>query len=293
MLVSGSRVGVVSPAGIYDVDRLRAGLALIQTWGLVPVLAPNLGERYRYTAGTLAHRKADLGWALGSPELDAVWFARGGYGTVHLLCGVADLVRDGRPIIGFSDATALFCALDRARLGVRVHGPVLHSLCDLADQSSQAALRSMLLDQAPVRLQGVHLAGPRRPAQGRLVGGNLCVLASLAGTPWALDGRGAIVVLEDIGEPPYKLDRLVTQLMCSGALDGVVGIALGSFTGCQPPADASWTLEDLLADLLAPLGVPVVGRLPIGHTHRNHAWQHGAVASLSPDALLSQAPLRA
>ncbi|MCB9777931.1 MAG: LD-carboxypeptidase [Alphaproteobacteria bacterium] len=289
LLHQGARVAVVAPSGAFDPARLERGVERIRAWGLDVVPGEHLHARHRYTAGTIEQRRADLITALTAPDIDAVWFARGGYGTVQLLPDLPPPA-DDRPIIGFSDATALFCALDRQRLhGVRagraVHGPVLHSLADLADPASQQALRSLLLGDPRVHLPGVHLAGPTDRVQGRVVGGNLCVLASLAGTPWALCARDAILLLEDVGEPAYKLDRLITQLRLSGALDGVRGVALGTFTDCRTPPDADWTIEALLVELLAPLGVPVVGRLPVGHGSRNHAFVHGGHGVLTVEGL--------
>ena len=282
LLAPGARVAVVAPSGNFDPDRLRTGMDLVRDWGLVPVEAPNLHRRHRTTAGTVAERRADLRWALGDPDIDAVWLARGGYGAAQLLDGLADAVIDERPIIGFSDATALFCALDRAGLGQRVHGPVLHSLADLADADSQQALRALLLEGRPSALPGRLLCGPAIPVEAPVVGGNLCVLASLAGTPWALDGRDRIVLLEDIGEPAYKIDRMITQLSCAGALSGLRGIALGTFTGCAVPAGVTWDLDALLVELLEPLGVPVLCGLPVGHGPRNRPFVHGAWGHLDP-----------
>jgi len=276
---------VVAPAGIFDPAGLEAGMALLRQWGLEPVPSPHLGARDRYTAGSVALRQADLAWALGEPGLAAAWFARGGYGTMHLLPELGPLPRDERPIIGFSDATALFCALDRQRRGLRVHGPVLHSLAEHPDAATRQALRALLLEGRRPRLPGRQLAGPTGPVQGRLVGGNLCVLASLAGTPWALDARDAIVVLEDVAEPPYKLDRMLSQLLLSGGLAGARGIALGSFTRTPLPAGATWGAEDVLVALLAPLGLPVVGGLPVGHDAANLPWLHGAPAVLDEDGV--------
>lgn len=275
LLPAGSRVAVVAPAGVFDPARLRVGMDLLRAWGLEPVPAPNLDRRHRYTAGTHEERRADLRWALGSDEVQGAWFARGGYGTVHLLPEALAALRDERPIIGFSDATALFCALQGQGRGGRVHGPVLHSLGDLVDEDSRGALRGLLLEGRRAELPGRWLLGPPGAVEGPLLGGNLCVLASLCGTPWAMRARGAIVLLEDIGEPPYKVDRMLTQLRLAGCLEGAVGIALGTFTGCEPPAGADWTLEQVLADLLAPLGLPVVAGLPVGHGAANRAWLHG------------------
>ncbi len=286
-LPPGATIAVVSPSGNPDPRRLAAGFGLVESWGYRLRRMPHLCARHRYTAGTVAERRADLVAALTDPGVDAVWFARGGYGTVHLLDALPYGVLDGRPLLGFSDATALFAAC-WGRGGRPVHAPVLHSLADHVDAASLAATRRFLQEGGPAELPGRHLRGPAVAVEGPVVGGNLCVLASLVGTPWALDARGCILVLEEINEAPYKLDRLLTQLLAAGALDGVVGVALGSITGAWMPPQADWTVEDVVLDVLSPLadrGVPIVGGLPVGHGAQNHPWVHGARGVLHPEGL--------
>jgi muramoyltetrapeptide carboxypeptidase len=283
-LPPGSTIAVVAPSGVHDSRRLAASIGLIQSWGYRVRRMPNLGARHRYTAGTRDQRAADLYAALTAPDVQAVWFARGGYGTVHLLDGLPSDKLDDRLIMGFSDATALFSVLVRHGAHA-VHGPVLHSLADHVDAASLEATRTFLQTGRPVILSGEHLAGPALEVEGPVVGGNLCVLASLAGTPHALDARGCILVLEEVNEAPYKLDRLLTQLILSGGLDGVRGVALGSITGAWMPPGADWTAQDVVVELLRPLGLPVIGGLPVGHGPRNHPWPVGARGRLGPDGL--------
>ncbi len=249
---------------------------MIRDWGYRPELLPGAGRHHRYLAGTDAVRLADLerafqgGW-------DAVWAARGGYGIARLLGQLRWDELAPVPFLGFSDGTGLLNAL-AARGRPAVHAPVLHSLADLCDDASRAHLRALLAGESPAPMHGQVL----RPgtAEGPLVGGNLCVLASLCGTPWQLRGRACIVVLEEVNEAPYKIDRLLTQLIDAGCLDGVAGIAIGSLLGAEPPEGADWTMYDVLTDLLAPLGVPVLVGLPIGHGARNHAFRVGAPARI-------------
>jgi muramoyltetrapeptide carboxypeptidase len=276
MLHAGARIAVVSPSGNFDPARLEAGLGVIRDWGYRPELLPGAGRHHRYLAGTDAVRLADLerafqgGW-------DAVWAARGGYGIARLLGQLRWDELAPVPFLGFSDGTGLLNAL-AARGRPAVHAPVLHSLADLCDDASRAHLRALLAGESPAPMHGQVL----RPgtAEGPLVGGNLCVLASLCGTPWQLRGRACIVVLEEVNEAPYKIDRLLTQLIDAGCLDGVAGIAIGSLLGAEPPEGADWTMYDVLTDLLAPLGVPVLVGLPIGHGARNHAFRVGAPARI-------------
>jgi muramoyltetrapeptide carboxypeptidase len=286
MLRPGARIAVVSPSAVYDPARLEAGIATIASWGYEPVKAPHLGRTHRYLAGTTAERAADLVWALESPDVEAVWFARGGYGTVQCLDAIDWTALEDRPVIGFSDASALFAAMRVHGVATAVHGPVLHSLASFADAASQARLKALLAGEPQPRLAGRTLVGPAEfRATGPLVGGNLCVLASLCGTPWALEAAGAVVLLEEVGELPYKVDRLLTQLVSSGAFAGVRGFALGTFLGAHAPQGADWSVRDVVAEVLGPLGAPIVDGLPIGHGPENHAVVLHRTVALVPDGL--------
>jgi len=285
LLRPGARVAVVSPSGIHDRKRLAVGMERIRSWGLEPVLGAHAEARFRYTAGTVAERAADLCWALTDPGIDAVWFTRGGFGTAHLLEALPWAALDGRPVIGFSDATALFAAMAVRGVSGAVHGPVLHSLADHPDDLSRARLRRLLLEGGSEVLSGRQVAGPSVSVEGPLLGGNLCVLASLAGTAFAPRTDGSVLLLEEIGERPYQVDRLLTQLARSGALDGVLGVALGDFIAPRHPADVDIDMTEVLCDLLEPLGVPVVAGLPIGHGAANAAVQLGARVRLDEGGL--------
>lgn len=285
LLREGARVAVVSPSGVHDPERLSRGVALGESWGLRFTMGRNVRASFRYTAGTVAERAADLTWALTDPDIDAVWFTRGGFGTAHLLEAIPWDRLDGRPVLGFSDATALFTAMWARQRGLAVHAPVLHSLADHADERSRADLQRLLLVGGPQHLGGRQVAGPTGPVEGPLVGGNLCVLASLAGTAFAPTAEGCILLLEEIGERPYQVDRLVTQLDRSGALDGVRGVALGDFIAPRNDADAGQDIVEVICDLLAPLGIPVVAGLPIGHGRRNASVQLGSPVTLTEDGL--------
>jgi muramoyltetrapeptide carboxypeptidase len=286
MLSPGSQIALISPSGVHDPSRLEISIELVQSWGYRILRGPHLGARHRYLAGTVEQRQKDLQWALTAPGIDGVWFSRGGFGTAHLLPDLRwGRVPAGRPVIGFSDATALFSAMLRKGRGRPVHGPVLHSLASLPDAASLDSLRALLegRPRAPMAIQ--HLAGPRGERRGRLVGGNLAVLASLCGTPWAMRAEGAVVVLEDTNEAPYRVDRLLTQLLQSRALRGAEAILFGELDGSEPPAGATWTLWELIAERLGGLGIPVYRGLPIGHLSQNHALELGREARLCGDEL--------
>ncbi len=259
MLPIGARIAVVAPSSGFDALRLARGLAVVESWGYRPELLAGTAERWRYLAGSDEARLADLVTAF-SGRYDAVWMARGGYGMARVLPAIEWSALAPVPFFGFSDGTGLLNAL-AARRRPAVHAPVLHSLAEL-DEASQTHLRSMLAGEpTPPIAPGL----PDVPIRG----GNLCVLASLCGTRFQLDARGAVVLLEDLGETPYKLDRLVTQLLLSGALDGAVGVVCGDMLDATPPEGADWSVRDIfeerLGDRLLDWG------LPVGHGTRNLA----------------------
>lgn len=284
MLRENARIAIVAPSGAFSAERLHIAVRALESWGYCPVPAPNVGARHRYFAGTAQQRADDLAWALTAPDIDAVWFARGGYGTAQILDRLPWEGLDHRPVIGFSDATALLAAFaNRGRQGI--HGPVLHGFTDFdlgsdppptpIDTESRNVLQRLLATGVAPALPGRPLCGPSMPVEGRVIGGNLTVLASLMGTPWALDTRGAIVLLEDVAEHPYRLERALCQLLDAGGLRGAAAIALGDFYRCRPDSGA-YTLGDVFKEHLEPLGIPVIFGLPVGHSVHNYAFVHGA-----------------
>ena len=238
-------------------------------------------------ASSDAQRLDQLQHALSAPEFGAVWIARGGYGLTRILDALQlDRVQP-RPVIGFSDVTALFSLLHMAGLGPCVHGPVLHSLPITGEDSLQHLWA--LLRGDPVEPLGGRSWVPGT-VEADLVGGNLCLLAATCGTSAQLDATDQILVLEEVGEHPYRVDRMLQQLASAGVFQGVAGIAVGDLSSCRPPDDADWTLRDVLMDHVGHLGVPVLGDLPIGHGARNHAFVWGQAARIAGDELALISP---
>lgn len=260
------RVAVVAPAGPFERESLEAGLRVLAE-RYRPVFDEGLLARTRYLAGDDARRLDEICAALADDSVKAVFAARGGYGSMRLLAklwpklpGLA--AERPKPVIGFSDITALHLALQAAGW-VSVHGPVV---TQLATQPREAVdrlfdlLESTAAPAAP--LEGAPLVGG--VAEGPLMGGNLSLLTHLLGTPYLPDLDGAILLLEDVGERPYRLDRMWTHLALAGVLDRVGGIAFGEFTDCEE-AEADYGCADVLRSLAAETGLPCVSGLPIGH----------------------------
>ena len=296
-LHAGDQVAVTAPAGVVDGDRLDAGIAVLESWGLGVRVMENVRgqhERFSYLSSSDAVRAADFMHAWCDPDVSAVFCARGGYGVqrmVDLLDWDALAAAGPKALIGFSDITALHQAF-AARLGAStLHGPVVTSL-GAGDDESRAHLRAMLFEPVPgLRLtpEPVRaLVGGR--AEGVLVGGNLALLAAEIGTVFSRPATSSIAVLEDVGEELYRVDRLLTQLLRAGWFDGVRGIALGQFTGCG----SAESVRLLIEDRLAPLAVPMLWDVPTGHVDRNLAFPFGVPAVLDADAgtlVLREAPL--
>ena len=284
-LAPGALVGVAALSGPVREEDLAAGVATLESFGYRVRLASNVLSREPLLglAGDDDARLAGYLALVSDPEVDAVLFARGGYGVTRLLGRLPEkLLRDTAKLhCGFSDVTALSAFL-RERCGlVSIHGPMV-----AADLST--ALDPLTADWFPALLEGRaprHLEVPSADvlvpgnAEGPLVGGCLSLLAALSGTPWEYDFRGALLFIEEVGEEAYRVDRMLGTLLSTGRLDGLAGIMAGSMTrvtfgGVEDPE----RLRKLLLDRFTPLGVPVAVGLPFGHAGPNVPLPVGARA---------------
>lgn len=287
-LAAGARVAVVAPSGPVREERLAAGLDILRAWELDPVVAPHVLDRHAafpYLAGSDADRAADFQAAWCDPEVSAVLCARGGYGAqrmVDLLDWDALRAAGPKVLVGFSDITALHEAV-AVRLGlVTLHGPMVSAVDFLKNTRAQDHLRATLFEPESVMTitsPGVALVPGR--ARGVTLGGCLSMLASELGTPHARPGAaGGLLMIEDVGEEAYRIDRILTQLLRSGWLDGVTGLVFGSWEGCGPYA----LLRDVLTDRLGGLGIPVVEEFGFGHGEGALTIPLGVGAELDADA---------
>jgi muramoyltetrapeptide carboxypeptidase len=285
-LSAGARVALVAPAGPLGSEaELQAAVAHAASLGWLPVVAPHALSRHGYLAGTDEERAQDFNAALRDDGVDGIWCLRGGYGAMRILDALDydAMRRHPRPLLGYSDITALHSAVN-VRCGVvTYHGPTARGA--LTEFSRDSLVRA-IVEQVDSCGRAPHarvLRGGR--AAGRLAGGNLALLAALAGTPYAPDYSGAILVLEDVGEATYRLDRMLQQLRLSGALDRVAGIAFGHFTDSTDPIDADpCPLIDILHELADAAGVPAVTGIPLGHIADQWTVPLGARAELDADA---------
>jgi muramoyltetrapeptide carboxypeptidase len=273
----GDPVTAVAPAGPFDRASFEAGLEIIARRYQVHY-DPGVLTRHRYLAGSDERRLGELASALTDTGSRAIFCARGGYGIMRLLAGLEGSAPAPKPVIGFSDITALHQLLQRQRL-VSIHGPNLTQLARL-DAHAQARLFELLESKAPAAdLAGVetYVDGT---AEGPLVGGNLSVLTRLLGTPFLAPLEGAVLLLEDVGERPYRLDRMWTHLALAGVFRQVRGIVLGDFTGCEEK-DAEYSSADVLRELAAGTGLPCAAGFPIGHGSQNQPVPLGVCVRLN------------
>ncbi|WP_239095060.1 S66 peptidase family protein [Planotetraspora silvatica] len=262
----GDRVALVAPSGPVDPVRLARGEQVLLDLGLEVGTSHRLLDRQGYLAGSDSARAAELQEAWCDPRVAAVICARGGYGATRLLDLLDwDAMGEAEPkiLLGSSDITALHRAFAR-RLGVStLFGPMPAS-ATMADEAGPepmtlAHLKGTLFEGGTAGpVTGTASIGAEGSVTAPVTGGNLTLLAALAGTPYAMRAQGRIVLLEDVSEEPYRIDRMLTQLLQAGCLDGALGFVLGSWVDCGDPLP-------VLTERLASLGVPIIAGLPIGH----------------------------
>jgi muramoyltetrapeptide carboxypeptidase len=278
-------VALVAPAGpLRNEGDLTRAIGNVRSFGWEPVVGDHALAREDYFAGRDDQRAADLNGALRDDAIDAVWCLRGGYGAMRILESIdyAAAARRPKPIIGYSDITALHSAFALRSGIVTYHGPTARAELSSFSRRSLACALVHGGDSCGVTEDARVLRGG--VAHGTLAGGNLALLSALTGTPFSPRLTDAIVVLEDIDEPVYRVDRMMRQLLLAGLLDGVRGIVFGACTNCPEAADdGARRLDDVIGEVATVLGVPTITGAPVGHIDDQWTLPLGAPASLDAD----------
>jgi muramoyltetrapeptide carboxypeptidase len=272
-LVSGSQLAVFAPASPADNVKLSAGMAELKRLGFEAKSYPAMVSR-EYFAGPTEERRDGFLQAITARDVNGLIGLRGGYGSNYLLDD--DLAKElGEPkvVIGFSDLTSMQIYLWQKCGWVSIHGPMVAAGLDAGadvrggydEESFLAAVRKKH-EGWTIPLKGESLVGGE--SEGTLLGGCLTLVETTLGTPWELDTRGAILILEDRGMKPWQVDRASMHLKQAGKLSGIRGIVLGEFPESEPPVAGSPTVRDVCTRILGPLGVPIVFAAPVGHTPR-------------------------
>lgn len=300
VLRSGDTVGLITPAAyVSDPDRLATAERTVRYFGLKPRFGRNVGKRSGYLGGSVDERLADLHEMFGDPEVKGVFCIRGGYGAGQLLGRIDyDLIRrNPKVFLGYSDITSLHLAIQKRTGLVTFHGPVAVSAFS---RYTQESFRKALFEAKPIgRLANPPESNELRPAHtlralhggtahGRLIGGNLSLISATMGTPFEIETRGHILFIEDVGEEPYRLDRMLTQLRLAGKLEAAAGIVWGECSECtpkdyKPSFESTFSTAEVIDNLLGDLKVPVLAGLTIGHTDDQLTLPEGVAATLDAD----------
>jgi muramoyltetrapeptide carboxypeptidase len=293
----GDTVAVVAPSGRVDPALLEEGVTLLRSWGFTARCMPSTEGGRRYLAGESdAQKGQELADCFADPSIAGILCARGGYGAMRILPFIDFATVRAHPKVfcGYSDITALHLALRREAGLITFHGPMVQRQADEPSLHPWTAegLRRALTTTAPLGRIAAPPDGPAPTtvaggrARGPLVGGNLSLVAALCGTRWQLDARGCVLLLEDVNEAPYRVDRMLTQLLLAGVLAGVRGLVFGDSPTCDRPAGdpRTFTLVEILRDRVAPLGIPVLYGFPCGHTPWRATLPLGVEVELNADA---------
>lgn len=280
----GDTVGLIAPASSDDEPlHLQNALSTIRGMGLLPKAGRHVSDRYGYLSGTDQDRAADINAMFADEAVRAVFAVRGGWGSGRILPLLDwELIR-ARPklLIGYSDVTALHLAFAAHAGYPSIHAPNAGNRWDETSwhgfwQMAFAGETPLLGDAGDTPWPATTIRGGK--ARGRLIGGNLTVLSTLMGSPWVPDFRGAILFLEDVGEAPYRIDRMMNQLALAGVLAKVAGVIFGYCTRCtsDEPDYAGFTVPQILEQYLSPLNVPALMGANIGHVNNQLSLPVGA-----------------
>ena len=285
-LTPGARVALIAPAGpLTKEDELPRALDNARAFGWDPVVGKNAQRRLGYLAGDDRARLDDINQALQDDTIDALWCLRGGYGMIRILDGIDyhALETNPKPIIGYSDITALHAAVQRKCWLISYHGPTARE--PMSSFSRDSLERAVVQQTDPCGAAAGARALSVGKADGRLAGGNLAVLASLCGTPYAPDLSDCILILEDINEPVYRIDRMLQQLKLSGMLRGCKAVAFGECVKCPDDAGGgARPFDEVLGEIVRELRVPCIAGIPVGHIAEQWTIPLGAMATLDAES---------
>jgi muramoyltetrapeptide carboxypeptidase len=285
----GQTLGIVAPAGPVNGERLRRGLGRLGDTFKLKIADNVVGDRApdlpSYLSATDDIRAADFNAMLRDPDVRGILLARGGYGIQRILpkLDVDALRADPKPIVGFSDATALLAWAYAA--GVRgIHGPMAIQLAHLPDSDVDGLVTMLTEARAPGVRPWTLTAHGKGRYRGPLIAGNLTLFSLTVGTPWPLPLRGAIALIEEVGERPYEIDRYLTQLSLTGELAKLSAVVVGDFTRCAEENDPPGAALTTVLERLHSAGTPVAVGAPVGHGDRNEPLPFGADTVLDLDA---------
>lgn len=282
-LHTGDKVAIVSPASAVRPEYIDGACRMLESWGYMPVAGKHCKGKHGYYSGTLEERLCDFKTALHNPEIKAILCGRGGYGTVHLTeyISTEELRDNAKWIIGFSDISVLHAMCNHAGIASIHASMAKHLTLFDGNDKCNIALQGILAGNLPTYSTMPHEFDRTGTATGEITGGNLAVLGGLVGTKYGIFKPGKILFIEDIGEPIYKVERLLYNLRLSGILPQLKGLIVGQFTDFTEPNSNGETMYGMIREMVAPYDYPVAFNFPIGHIDNNHPIIEGATATLN------------
>lgn len=288
----GAYIGIVAPASSIDPKKTHQAIDQLSNIGYTPILGDAIFDQCGFLAGNDADRLADIHHMFADSEIDAILCLRGGYGSMRIIDKIDfELIRSNpKWLIGYSDITTLLNSIYQVTGMLTIHGPMLAELTESANEKGWMDLWSLL--QNPMNRYDYPKTKKARclfpgEAAGQIIGGNLTLLTASLGTPFEIQTAGRILFIEEVGENPYRIDRMLTQLRLAGKLQAANGIVFGDFTDCFAPADKpSIPVEVILADHMQQTGKPSYFGLPAGHSLPNYPILIGAKAYINANDCL-------
>ena len=280
-LMPGDTVGIVAPAGPFDPKKFMKGKAVLESMGFRTFFDDGIFQKHRFFAGSDLQRADQVNRLFANPAVRAVVCVRGGYGSMRILPFLDFNLIENNPkiFVGFSDISVLLFVLHTRCNLVTFHGPVVTTLANTAEQTIAAMLRVMTSNKKLEMKPEKGIVIKSGVSSGVVVGGNLTTLCHLVGTPYTPHFNGKILFLEDRGEAPYRIDRMLTQMTLAGCFEGLKGLFLGSFEACGKRDDICQIVQEVFKDV----NIPILSGFDIGHTRVNITMPMGLKATLDAD----------
>jgi muramoyltetrapeptide carboxypeptidase len=286
LLKSRDKAVIVSPAGKIDADIVDKAASILREWGLRVEVGENALSRVGRFSGTIEQRLSDLQKAMDDAEVNLIFCSRGGYGMVHLLdrLNFDGMIRNPKWVVGYSDITALHSALQSNGI-ISVHGPMAKHFAEEGASDKAVAYTKTVLTEGRIdyKIAGTEYSALNRKgkAYGQLFGGNLSVFCGILGSRFAVIPKEGIFFIEDIGEEPYRVDRMMHQLRLAGVFDSIKGLIVGRFTDYSEDNEMYGPLYESILEAVAPYTFPVCFGFPVGHVKDNYPLMMGAETALT------------
>ncbi len=286
-LKKGDEIRIISPSGVIDNQFIDGAKSQLANWGYLPTEGMFTRKKYGRFAGTEQERYTDLQQALDDPKVKAILCSRGGYGLSQFIDRIdfTGFRKNPKWVIGFSDITVLHQALHRKTDHISLHSPMAKDITELSEKTEPLKILNNVL-QGKISTYTVEADQHNREgsAKGKLIGGNLTVCINMRATPFDWDYENAILFIEDVGEEPYKIDRMMQNLRLSGVLGKISGLIVGQYTETEEDEEMNATIYQIIANAVKEYDYPVCFNFSAGHTENNLPLLMGATATLNVES---------